>query len=343
MKKIIKYMCMVSLFITAFNLHAKHPHETKSLCVFDLLGANGPVFAQMKDYKIAALAWEETFQLIPYVNEAQAVADFKRGKCDAVLLTGTFSREFNRFTGTLDAVGALNSYSQLKTVINSISRKQVEPYLINGNYEVAGILPVGAAFLYVKDRMLVENETDHHEPLSNVKVAIMQDDPVQSELIGFIGATPEHSSLSQMYTKFIEGSVDATYGPAVVYEAMELYRGMQGNGGVIRFPLAQLTLQLIIHQDRFHADYAQQSRDYILSRFDNAVIQARNYENRIDAGKWIEILQIDQDRYHQVFYKTRSSLLEKGVYNGKMLKLMHLVRCKYECTANTCQEEPAYQ
>ncbi|TXL13740.1 hypothetical protein BMR05_10335, partial [Methylococcaceae bacterium HT4] len=40
---------------------------SKSLCVFDLLGANGPIYAQMKDYKIAAINWGVDLQLKPYI------------------------------------------------------------------------------------------------------------------------------------------------------------------------------------------------------------------------------------------------------------------------------------
>ncbi len=294
----------------------------------------------MKDYKIAALAWGETLQLKPYVNEIQAVEAFKGNHCDAVVLTGTFSREFNQFTGSLDAVGALTTYAQLKTVINSISRQSAQHLLINGDYEVAGILPVGAAFLYVNDRALVVNEVDKKGDLSKVSVAIMHGDPVQAELIGFIGASYERSTLAEMYAKFNNNQVDATYGPAVVFEAMELYRGMKDSGGVIRFPLAQLTLQVILKRKRFVEGFAQHSREYLLNQFDFAVSQARNYENRIDANKWIEIQAEDRNRYHEIFRKTRDSLLAKGIYSDKMLKIMRIVRCRQ---SRACQSQKVYQ
>ena len=80
---------------------------TKKVCVFDLLGANGPVFAQMKDYKTVALDWGVELVLKPYTSERVAAEDFKSGLCDAVSFTGIRSRQFNSFTGSLDAVGAI--------------------------------------------------------------------------------------------------------------------------------------------------------------------------------------------------------------------------------------------
>ncbi|SMG66409.1 [weak similarity to] RND type efflux pump involved in aminoglycoside resistance [methanotrophic bacterial endosymbiont of Bathymodiolus sp.] len=57
-----------------------------------LLGANGPIYAQMKDYKIAALGWGVDLRLRPYISEVKAATDFKAGLCDAVSFTGIQSR-----------------------------------------------------------------------------------------------------------------------------------------------------------------------------------------------------------------------------------------------------------
>lgn len=312
--------------------------ETKSLCVFDLLGANGPIYAQMKDYKIAALDWGVDLRLKPYTSEKNAAADFKSGLCDAVSFTGIQSRQFNPFSGSLDAMGALPSYAHLKTVITTISAEQAAPLMINETYEVVGIIPMGAAYLFVNDRSLVSDYADKVGDLASIRIAVMDSDPAQIELMGLIGTSSVSASIAEMYRKFNTGSVDVTYGPAVVYEAMELQKGLQSNGGVIRFPLAQLTLQIMIHKAEFPEKFGQQSREYALSQFDTAVKLAKNYEDRIASKWWISISESDQNRYHEMYRKTRISLRNKGVYDGKMLTVMRLVRCKKdpqrpECTA----------
>ena len=81
---------ILSRLVTGFILLASASiaaAETKTLCVFDMLGANGPYFAEMKDYKTAALAWGVDFTLKPYTNERVAAEDFKAGTCDAVIFT----------------------------------------------------------------------------------------------------------------------------------------------------------------------------------------------------------------------------------------------------------------
>lgn len=313
--------------------------EEKTLCVFDLLGANGPVYTQMKDYKIAAIAWGVDFQLKPYLSERRAAADFKSGDCDAVSFTGIQSRQFNSFSGTLDAMGALPSYDHLKIVVSTISSEQAGSLMINGSYEVAGVIPIGAAYLFVNDRSLLKRKWNEAGNLANIRVAIMDNDPAQLELQGMIGTSSMETSIAGMYRKFNAGLVDATYGPAVVYEAMELQKGIGSNGGVIRFPLAQLTLQIVIRKIKFPEKFGMVSRKYTLSQFDKAVKLANNFENRIASQWWIHISEKEQNQYHEMYRKARILLRDKGVYDAKMLTVMRMVRCKKdphrsECTAN---------
>lgn len=312
--------------------------ENKSLCVFDLLGANGPVYAQMKDYKIAAMAWGVDFQLKPYTSEQKASTDFKSGGCDAVSFTGTQARQFSRFSGTLDAMAALPSYAHLKTVISTLSLEQSAPLMISEPYEVVGIIPMGSAFLFVNDRALVAEYADILGDFSGIRIAVMNNDPAQIEMSDSIGTLTVGTSIAEMYSKFNAGLVDVTYGPAVIYEAMELYKGIAKKGGVVRFSLAQLTLQIMIRKTKFPESFGKVSREFALSQFDGAVARAKNYEDRIGPQWWINISDKNYDRYHEMYRKIRLRLRDKGIYDSKMLTLMRMVRCKKdpqqsECTA----------
>lgn len=330
----VRVVLFGSLFVSSFVVAA----ETKSLCVFDLLGANGPIYAQMKDYKIAALNWGVTLQLKPYISEAKAAQDFQAGRCDAVSFTGIQSRQFNSFTGSLDAMGALPSYAHLKLVIATISSSQAAPLMISPPYEVVGIIPIGAAYLFVNKRSLVSDYANTEGGLNNIRVAVMDNDPAQQQLVNLFGTASISSSIAEMYNKFNTGAVDVSYGPAVVYEAMELYKGLQPDGGVVNFPLAQLTLQIIIHAADFPENFGKKSREYTLGQFDKAVLLAKNHEQRIAPQWWLSISEDNRQRYHDIYRKARISLRDQGIYNAKMLAIMRMVRCKkspdlQECTA----------
>jgi len=305
----------------------------KKMCVFDLLGANGPTFSQMKDYKTVALSWGVELELKPYTSERVAAEDFKSGVCDAVSFTGIRARQFNAFTGSLDAIGAMPSYQHLKSVVTTISSKKAAKLMFVNPYEVVGIFPGGAAYMFVNDRTI-----DTVGELSGKRIAILDSDPAQVEMVSFVGASPVGTSIASMFSKFNNGSVDVTYGPAIVYEAMELYKGLEPNGGVIDFSLVQLTIQILIRQSEFPEQYGQKSREYTLGQFDSGVELIKRYESKIPKKQWISIPKVDKTGYLEVFRQSRIRLREKGIYNGKMLKLMRMVRCKKdpqqaECTA----------
>ena len=324
-----RFLVLTLLMTTGMVAHA----ETKTVCVFDLLGANGPIFSQMKDYKTAALEWGAELILKPYTSERVAGEDFKSGLCDAVSFTGIRSRQFNSFTGSLDAIGALQTYADLKSVISTISSTKAAKLMVNGPYEVAGIYPAGTAYLYVNDRSI-----DTVGELAGKRIAVMDSDPAQIEMVTFVGASPVGTTLATMYNKFNNGSVDVTYGPAIVYEAMELYKGLEPDGGVIRFSLAQLTMQILIRKAAFPAEFGQKSREFALSQFDQGVELVKKYERKIPEKWWISIPDAEKTSHNEVFRQARIRLRDKGIYSAKMLTVMRRLRCKKdphlpECTA----------
>lgn len=303
----------------------------KKMCVFDILGANGPSYSQMKDYKIAALGWGVELELKPYTSERVAAEDFKSGLCDVVSFTGIRARQFNAFTGSLDAIGAIPTYELLKSVLTTISSKKAAKLMLADPYEVVGIFPGGAAYLFVNDRNI-----DTVGELAGKRIAILDSDPAQVEMVAFVGASPVGASIASMFSKFNNGAVDITYGPAIVYEAMELYKGLEPDGGVIRFSLAQLTMQLLIRKAEFPESYGQKSREFALSQFDSTVELIKNYESKIPEKLWILIPEEDISKYHEVFRQSRIRLREKNIYHGKMLKLMRMLRCKKDSQQSEC-------
>lgn len=324
-----KVIVTIFLIVSGNSVQA----TSKKMCVFDLLGANGPTFSQMKDYKTAALAWDVELELKPYTSERVAAEDFKSGLCDAVIFTGIRARQFNSFTGSLDAIGALPTYDHLKSVITTISGKKAAKLMISDPYEVVSVFPGGAAYMFVNDRNI-----DTVGELAGKRIAILDSDPAQVEMVMFVGASPVGTSIANMYSKFNNGSVDVTYGPGIVYEAMELYKGLGSKGGVIQFPLVQLTMQVLIRKAKFPEGYGQKSRDYALSMFDQWVEAIKRYDNKIPAKLWVSIPEVDKSGYLEVFRQSRIKLRDKGIYNRKTMKLMRMLRCKKdshqpECTA----------
>ncbi|AHI30225.1 hypothetical protein AU14_15800 [Marinobacter similis] len=77
-----------SLFFPTLS-HGQGETLKRSFCVFDPVGANGPLFAITKTFQPVALKQGIKLNLRAYTDEKVAAEDFKAGQCDAVLLTGT--------------------------------------------------------------------------------------------------------------------------------------------------------------------------------------------------------------------------------------------------------------
>ena len=326
-------MMMNTTVLEASTSPTMTPGVQKNLCIYDPIGANGPIYAQMKDYQIAATEWGVNFQLKAYNDERVASEDFKAKTCDALLVTGFKGREYNPFTGTLDSIGGLPSYDHLKMTMQTLSSPKAKSLMQHNGYEVVGLMPAGAAFLYVNDR-----EIDSVSEFSGKKIGILANDPAQKALVLNIGASPIGSSVANLYPKFNNGAIDICAGPAVLYEAMELYKGMKSNGGIIRFPLAQLTMQMIVREAEFPDTFHQASRDYAVAQFEKAKDILQNSEKKIPEDLWIDIPSEDKKEYVELLRQARLNLRDDGIYDGKMLTLMRKVRCRVnpseaECTA----------
>ena len=124
------------------------------ICVFDLVGKSGDVFALMKDYQLAAKSWGSDIELKVGQNEAVIAEDFKAGKCDGISVTGMRGRQFNSFTGSLDAIGAIPDLKLAVKVMQGLASPTFAKHMVNGKYEVVGVIPVGDAYLMVNDRSI---------------------------------------------------------------------------------------------------------------------------------------------------------------------------------------------
>ena len=308
---------ILSALLSSISLSA-HALEKRKFCVFDIIGANGDIYNIMKDYKTAAVAWGVDVELKPFTDEKIAAEDLKAGQCDAAVLTGIRGRQFNSFTGSMDSIGAIPSYDAMKTVIS-------------GPYEVGGVVPMGAAFLFLKDQ-----ELDTVEELSGKSIAVLEYDSAQASMASRVGMSPVMSDITNFSTRFNNGSVDICFAPIMGFSALELYKGMAPDGGILDYTLGQLSAQIILKKDKFPADYAQQSREFMYGQFDRAMRLIENASNEVDDKWWIRIPDADKLRYDEMMREARVALTKDGVYDKSMMGLLRKVRCKLEPTRAEC-------
>jgi hypothetical protein len=304
----------------------------KTLCVYDPAGGNGDIFNMMKQYQIGALPLGVSFELKPYTNEKTAAADFQAKQCDAVLVTGTRARPFHKFAGTLEAMGALPDYKNLNTIVKALARPGAAKFMKSGAFESAGIFPAGAVYLFVNDKSI-----NNVEKLAGKRLATLAFDEAAKTMVRKVGASMTAADVSTFAPMFNNGSVDACYAPAFAYKALELYKGIGSKGGVIRYPLAQMTMQLLIRSADFPADYPQKSRVLAAKNFASGLKISRQAESAIPSKHWIDIPDADKKKYDQMFLDVRVELRDtQKVYHPVALKLMRKIRCKADPSRAEC-------
>ena len=315
------------------------------VCVFDLIGSSGDAYHLMQEYAIEMRDEGVEFNLKPYTDEGVALADFSGGDCDVLAATDIRVRRFNQFTGTLPAVGAIPSYEELQTVLTVLSQPNAADFMSSNDngYEIIGIFPLGAAYLFVTDR-----DINTASALAGKRIATLSYHRDAIHMVNYVNASVEPSDITDFGGKFNNRSVDAAYSPAWGYEALELYRGIGDDGGVVDYPLGQLTMQVVIRDGLLDEELAQRSREIAHGLLDEAMSIVHRHEEDIPDEYWIEIPQDDIEDYQEMFRQNRLELRDgkdadggevRQVYDPEMLTLLRRVRCRVnpdaaECTAD---------
>jgi hypothetical protein len=265
-----------SFGLFAISLLLGNSAQAQNFCVFDIVGSQGPVAAAMRDYAMQAKAWGVNISIRPYTAERVAAEDLKAGHCDAALLTGIRARQFNHFTGSIDSIGGLPDYPQLKLLIGLLTRPEASKLMTHSNYEITGLMPLGAAYIFLRDRNI-----NSVAKMAGRKIAVLDEDKAQLVMASRIGAQAVSSDVTNFANKFNNAEVDMAAAPAVAYLPLELYKGVGSQGVVLKMPVAQLTFQMVIRSDKFPTGFGQRSREYFYSKFDSNLKAIRAAEEDI--------------------------------------------------------------
>jgi hypothetical protein len=331
----MKKQYLISLFAGAISLilSSVSSAQTATICVWDIIGKSGPITDAMEEYRINALKWGVEVKLDTYTSERIATEQFRSKVCDGAFISGLRVKDFAKYTGSLNAVGAIPDNKHLKLLYKVLASPKSAEKMISGPFEIAGIAPGGAAYVFVRDKAI-----NSIAKASGRKVAVMDYDEYQHKMIATIGATPVPVNVSTAGGKFNNGNVDVLPAPGIAYEALELYKGMEPDGGVIRFPFAQLSMQLIIWKDKFPKEFGQSSREFFYSNFDKAVEAVDNATHAIKPKYWIEIPEEDKQRYEMLMSETRVGAVQSGYWDKDMILLQRRVRCKFDNSRAECSK-----
>lgn len=303
----------------------------RTICIWDIGGRNGPVFNAAMEQRALAVEYGINLDMVPYTNETVMVDEFKAGRCDAALMSGLRARQFNLYSGSVDAIGAVPSQKHMQTLLQVLSHPRQAGHMVQGDYVVMGIFPAGAAHIFVNDRSI-----SSLAKAAGKRVAVLDYDETQAEMVAAIGATPVTTDIVSAPNKFNNGQIDILPAPLVAYELLELYKGMSPDGGVVDYPLTQLSMQLIGRLDKFPNEVAQLIREASFEAYP-AVIKRIEQETRRVPDRWmIAIPDKDKREYEVMMQDARDALRAQEYYSADMLGLQRKIRCKFDPTRSEC-------
>lgn len=301
------------------------------VCVFDLVGKSGDVYALMKDYQLAAKNWGADIELRVAQNEAVIAEDFKAGKCDGISVTGMRGRQFNDFTGSLDAIGAIPNLKLAVKVMQGLANPTFSKYMVKGKYEIAGVIPVGDAYLMVNDRNI-----NTVAKAAGKKIAVLDYDQAQKIMVQQVGAQAVSSDVTNFGSKFNNGQVDIIGAPAAAFEPLELHKGLGSKGAIVNYPILQVTGNIIIRPERFPKGYGQQSREWVKAQLPRALDILGKMKADIPTKYWMDVPAADKPGYQKMMREARINLTQQGVYDKRMMKLLWQFRCKEDAKNFEC-------
>lgn len=306
-------------------------------CLFDPMGPQGKITTTAKDLAKLAVDWNLIVEIKSYTDERVATEDFKAGQCEAAGLTTLRARQFNATVGSMDAPGNLRNYDEMKSLLTMLANPVVASLAINGKYQVAAVVPIGAIFVVVNDRKI-----NSIEKAAGKRVVVLDWDPTQAKMISGIGAQPIPADFTTYAGKFNNGQADIIAAPAMGYKPMELYKGIGKNGGVIRFPLLQASASVLLRRDLILPQIPDmdarlnQARQFGLQYIDAVFTLLKDAERDIPAKQWIDLPKPEQDRYYKMLREARIALTRQGIYDPVMMSLLKRVRCKHEPANAEC-------
>lgn len=305
------------------------------ICVFDLQGKAGESYKTVEEWALAAKAWKVDMNLIPYQDEAKAQNDFDAGKCDGVSMTSMRARKYNKFAGSIDALGAVPNNSIAKKAITYVldprNKNRLVTEMDSDKYEVAVIVQIGLAYVFVRDRNI-----DTIEKGKGKKFAYLHYDQAQKMIVERLQLVGVPSEISDFAKKFNQNQVDVIAAPAYAYKPLEIEKGISANGAMFNFPVVNLTGDIIIRPNKFPQGFGLKSRAWATQQLNKNFTNIARLESEIPTKYKRSLSADDKRRYQQMLRDGRIELTKLGVYDRTMMSVLKRARCTVERTNFEC-------
>ncbi|MEN4915515.1 putative solute-binding protein [Acinetobacter pittii] len=315
----MKKICLaLILSITAVASWA----EDQVWCAYDPIGSQGNITRRLNDIRLYAQQYQVKFKVVTYQKEQQAIQAFDDGKCSGLAASNFNTYRYNQFMGSTAGIGLIPNNRTAKSFLQLLNHPTIEKRLVSKNYEAIGMIPIGTAYMVLKNKNL-----SRVAQLRNQRIGVLPNNPPQQALVRSVGAQPVYVDLSNAIAQFKQNKIDIIAAPVYGLLPYNLQKEFGPDTQVINFPLAYFGVNLIIKPQAYPANFGRKIRGWFVQNSQLLTNRATQWENHLPAYYWVDVSFYEKQSYDVMVAKIRNQYVLSGYYDAYFVQLMKRLRC----------------
>ncbi|ODL99829.1 RND transporter [Acinetobacter pittii] len=315
----VKKICLaLVLSVTAVASWA----EDQVWCAYDPIGSQGDITRRLNDIRLYAQQYQVKFKVVTYQKEQQAIQAFDDGKCSGLAASNFNTYRYNQFMGSTAGIGLIPNNRTAKSFLQLLNHPTIEKRLVSKNYEAIGMIPIGTAYMVLKNKNL-----SRVAQLRNQRIGVLPNNPPQQALVRSVGAQPVYVDLSNAIAQFKQNKIDIIAAPVYGLLPYNLQKEFGPNTQVINFPLAYFGVNLIIKPQAYPANFGRKIRGWFVQNSQLLTNRATQWENHLPAYYWVDVSFYEKQSYDVMVAKIRNQYVLSGYYDAYFVQLMKRLRC----------------
>jgi hypothetical protein len=303
-------------------------------CVWDVLGKQGPIYTATIDQSLRMKHYGITMDVTAYTDEQEVVDKLRSGECDTSIMSGTQAKQFNDFTGSIEALGGVPSRKHMKYLMQVLASTYAHKKMQQGDYHIVGVIPIGANYLFThngKKPTLKRTFTG--------KASIVKSDVSQKALFDAFGMKLVHGqNTAAAAGAYNLADADVIMAPLVGYNMFNLGTGLK-HGSIVDYPLSQMTLQVVSRVDTIPPEVGQFLREDLFVKLNMLYREVEKNSREVPKEKMIKFSARDEKLLDTKIAGIRQQVTESGGYHKGMMKLQRKIRCKIDKARAECQKK----
>ncbi|WP_171429239.1 putative solute-binding protein [Acinetobacter lactucae] len=296
--------------------------EDQVWCAYDPIGSQGDITRRLNDIRLYAQQYQVKFKVVTYQKEQQAIQAFDDGKCSGLAASNFNTYRYNQFMGSTAGIGLIPNNRTAKSFLQLLNHPTIEKRLVSNNYEAIGMIPIGTAYMVLKNKNL-----SRVAQLRNQRIGVLPNNPPQQALVRSVGAQPVYVDLSNAIAQFKQNKIDIIAAPVYGLLPYNLQKEFGPDTQVINFPLAYFGVNLIIKPQAYPANFGRKIRGWFVQNSQLLTNRATQWENHLPAYYWVDVSFYEKQSYDVMVAKIRNQYVLSGYYDAYFVQLMKRLRC----------------